>query len=111
MGSAIALHLSEIPVRHTRINGVLSIGAALLADDPADRLPFRYDPEVPVAFLTNIDEVSMIEEWINKCESNELRPISFSGAVFVPRELFGFLSLTAWYSVFQWHEMDTVMST
>jgi len=67
MGGCIATHVAE---KYGHLyDGVVAIGAALIAKDPQNPLEFQHTPEIPVLYLTNQSELSYIQNYIDNTKA------------------------------------------
>jgi len=79
MGGAISTFMAE---RDTApFDGIYAIGAALLVEEPVNPMKFTYKPKRPLLYLTNTDEVHIIEEYVERCPEGNLKPSQFIGTL------------------------------
>lgn len=66
----IATHIAELENVESMYQGVLGIGAALLAKDPKQPKSHQNNPKIPILYLMNASELGPIESYISACKKN-----------------------------------------
>lgn len=81
MGGCIATHVSER--MDCPFDGIMALGAALLAVDAVNPIHFSHSPQKPLLYITNSDETTLIEKYQAECAENKsgITPATWTGSL------------------------------
>lgn len=79
MGGCVSVNVSER--LDCPYDGVMALGAALLATDSESPIHFSHAPQKPLLFITNSDEITLIEKYQADCAANGtgITPATWTG--------------------------------